>query len=187
MANITAIEKVTGGWEYTLATAPAGGWDIFLDGQLIDRAITDTAYTYRTKQSWPPPIEVVNPGERMDMFINSPSMVAGNTISLEWPNADTTHYLIEYSENGSDWATLIEYAYSGGIRQKIIRVDISEDAQRLYKVTPGTITDDVFYAQGEPVTVTTRRASIQKPLLASYTYNATTHVISVTGEERGEL
>jgi hypothetical protein len=178
MPNIVNIEKTEGGWIYTLDTPPAGGWDIFLNGERLKSRVTDATYTYSSALSFPPPIEVIRPD------LTTASHYADNEIILWWLHSGADYYLIQYSADNSLWIDLKIYPYSGGVRQSIIERDLYADSQRYYQAIPGVMQNDVFVATGDPVTVHMRRASVPPPYKASLSYNATTRVLSVDGEIR---
>jgi len=188
MSNITDITRTPSGWRYTLAIPPYGiGWDIWLDGQLIARDVRD-AYNLRSDTLYPPQIEVVQAYLSGNSY-DTPSMTAGNTAVLVWHSVSgAKEYLLEHSADGVVWSRLQIHAHSGGITQRLTIRDLTDDARRYYRVTPGAILDDVFFASGEPLTVNVYRATIPEALLVTHTYNDATRMISFYGTQaEGEL
>lgn len=183
---ITDIARTPSGWRYTLAAPPYGiGWDVWLDGQLIARDAKG-CYDLSCDTLYPPPIEVVAPLLSGNIF-KAASMVAGNTALLSWAApAGAKEYLIEHSSDGVTWTRLQTHAHSGGVRQQLMIRDIRDDAERQYRVTPGAMQGDIFFATGDPIVVAAYRGSIPEPPVVAHTYSAGTITISETHVE-GEL
>ncbi len=181
MANITDIERIDGGWRYTLDTPPVGGWDIFLSGARLATRVTGTTYDLMSASGYPPPIEVIRPD------LTTPSHYASNSITILWPHCGSPYYLIQYSDDNLVWVDLGVHAYSGGVQQYATEHDIYVDTHRYYRAIPGDLYNNEFVPEGDPVEANIRRASIPPIYRASWEYNATTHVLKMNGEIREAL
>jgi hypothetical protein len=94
MSNITNIAKIDGGWLYTLDTAPANGWDIWLAAVRLASRVTDTEYKVITGETVPPAIEVVDP------YLETPSFGSAGRVRLQWQHVGALYYIVERSSDG---------------------------------------------------------------------------------------
>lgn len=97
MSNILAIEPIDGGWQYTLDTPPANGWDIWLASNRLETQYTDTTYKLFRLETRPPAIEVVDP---YDFFTNGK---ASAYTRIQWQHYGARFYIVESSGDGIDF------------------------------------------------------------------------------------
>lgn len=154
MSNITDITKIDGGWQYTLDTAPACGWDIWLDGTRLVSRVTDTTYKLFVSDSRPPAIEVIDPST------DTPSHSAAGTIRVSWQHTGAWFYIIEYSPDDTDYYQIDVVPGDGDVWHRFVIT--AQDSTGYFRIYPASLDDTGYYKTGFSVPCIVEQAFLPK-------------------------
>jgi hypothetical protein len=161
MSNITAIEKIDGGWKYTFDTVPDNGWDVWLAGIRIATQFSDTSFRLYAADSRPPAIEVIDP------YTETASHSASTQIQIFWQHMGARFYIIEYSPDNVTFYQVATLAGDGNIWHKFTITSSNDTGY--WKVFPAALDVQGYYKTSYEIDVVVEQSYLPQPPLVSIT------------------
>lgn len=171
MSNITNISKIDGGWQYTLATAPANGWDIWLGAVRLASRYTATTYLLYRTDVYPPPIEVVDP------YLETPSFGSAGKVRLQWQHVGATYYIVERSGDGVTYARVGVVPGSGNVWHTFTFAAVN--GRSYWKVFPAALDDIGYYKTGYALPLVVDQSVLPTPPEVRVSYAAATGNLTI--------
>lgn len=171
MSNITNINKIDGGWQYTLAAVPANGWDIWLAAVRLESRYASTTYKLFRTDVYPPAIEVVDP------YMETPSFGSAGAVRLQWQHKGATYYIVERSGDGVTYARVGVVPGSGNVWHTFVFPGVN--GRCYWKVFPAGYDDIGYYKTGYALPMAVDQSVLPVPPEVRVSYSATTGNLTI--------